>query len=93
MIVALVGALCVACALLVGNERTLRLVRSELNQARAHEALLLTRLAARSNAEYVAVTERPTVDEPMVTVGWGPTRYLHDPTGLITVEVDEEVDA
>jgi hypothetical protein len=64
-----------------------RLLRTELNSARANEQLLLTRLASRSPAEFHAVTE---VYRPPTAAVPDNSRYLYDDTGLIEVVVPSE---
>lgn len=82
--VLLLGALAGALAVVPGYERAVRVLRTELNSARANEQLLLTRIASRSPAEFHAVTEaRPA--EPVIDKN----RYLYDDTGLVQY-VDED---
>lgn len=65
-------------------ERVVRVLRTELNGARVNEQLLLTRLAARTPAEYHAIVDPPPAVEH------DSSRYLFDDTGLVLVEDGED---
>lgn len=75
-----------AALVVVLYERLVRALRLELNQARANEQLLLTRLASRTPAEFHAVVQsQPEEAAPSV-------RWLRDATGLQAIAVpDDEV--
>ena len=65
-------------------ERSVSLLRTELNYARANEQLLLSRLQARSLSEYTHAASPVTDATP------APDKmYLFDPTGLIVSEAED----
>ena len=68
-------------------ERSVALLRTELNYSRANEQLLLSRLQARSLSEY-AHAANPTADATPVP----DKTYLFDPTGLIVSEADMDAE-
>lgn len=70
----------------LSGERTIRVLRTELNTRAVNEQLLLTRLASRTPAEFHAVTAQVTSRAPDTT------RHLFDDTGLVQVDVDGEED-
>lgn len=83
----------------ISYERMLRRGRTELNHAKAQEAVLLNRLASRSVHEFAAITHT-TSDVAGANPGWltedeeaagNGKIYLSDPTGLFGAWVDDDV--